>query len=285
MLFRAFSVVLLILSLNFLWGSRPVNYILTTLIVFWLILSFRGMASMRSQVFGRVYWRGECTTIPLSPAPPPQVGRDQRYCVALTFDDGPTEPSTTQVLDILKRHDIKATFFIIGNNVAKYPELARRAHEEGHELANHTMSHPWMFRMKFSRIQEDIVLCQDEIEKAVGYRPRFFRQPVGLNNPSVMKIIDAMGMVMVGWQVRAYDAVKPDKEKIVRRILGGVRPGGIILLHDGWDGKTIPDRSATVAALEEIIPALKAKGYTFKTVSELISVENRQGAVKAGSLI
>ena len=260
MVFRAFSVVLLILSLNFLWGSRPVNYILTSLIVIWIVLSLRGMASMRSQVFGRVYWRGN----------------QKVKAVAFTFDDGPTEPSTAHVLDILKRHDIKATFFVIGNNVIKYPELARRAHEEGHELANHSMTHPWVFKMLFRRIREDIELCQDEIEKITGYWPRFFRQPVGLNNPSVMKVIDAMGMVMVGWQVRAYDAVKPDKDKIVKRILGGVRPGGIILLHDGWDGKTIPDRSATVAALEEIIPALKAKGYEFKTVSELLGVKNRQ---------
>ncbi len=94
--------------------------------------------------------------------------------------------------------------------------MPSRAHEEGHELANHSMTHPWVFKMLFRRIREDIELCQDEIEKITGYRPRFFRQPVGLNNPSVMKVIDAMGMVMVGWQVRAYDAVKPDKDKIVQ---------------------------------------------------------------------
>ena len=118
-----------------------------------------------------------------------------------------------------------------------------------------------MFRMLFSSIREDIVLCQDEIFKITGYRPRFFRQPIGINNPSVMKVIDGLGMVMVGWQARAYDAVPTGKDKIVRRILSRVRPGGIILLHDGCDGKTNPDRTATVEALKEIIPALKERGY------------------------
>lgn len=267
MFFRAASVVLLLLSLNFVWGIKPLNYTLAGLIVIWLGVSVRGMASMRSQVFGRVYWRGAPT-----PTPPPQVGRGVRYNVALTFDDGPSEPSTAQVLDVLKRHGVKATFFVIGRNLKAHPELACRIVDEGHELGNHSYSHPWMFRMLFSRIREDIGLCQDEIEKVAGYRPRFFRQPIGMNNPSVMKILGQMGMVMVGWQVRAYDAVPKAKEKIAGRILRGVRPGGIILLHDGCDGKTNPDRTATVAALEEIIPELKKRGYEFKTVSEILSL-------------
>ena len=256
MLFRAASVVLLLLSFNFVWGIKPLNYTLAGLIVIWLGVSARGMASMRSQVFGRVYWRGDPNT----------------KAVALTFDDGPSEPSTAQVLDALKRHGVKATFFVIGKNLMAHPELARRIVDEGHELGNHSYSHPWMFRMLFSRIKEDIELCQDEIETVAGYRPIFFRQPIGINNPSVMKVIDKMGMVMVGWQVRAYDAVPTTKEKIINRILRGVRPGGIILLHDGCDGKTNPDRTATVEALEEIIPALKKRGWEFKVVSELLEV-------------
>ena len=259
MFFRAASVVLLLLSFNFVWGIKPLNYTLAGLIVIWLGVSIRGMASMRSQVFGRVYWRGECTPSPT---------------VALTFDDGPSGPSTAQVLDILKKHGVKATFFVIGRNLKANPELARRIVDEGHELGNHSYSHPWMFRMLFSRIREDIELCQDEIEKVAGYRPRYFRQPIGINNPSVMKILGQMGMVMVGWQVRAYDAVPKPKEKIAGRILRGVRPGGIILLHDGCDGKTNPDRSATVAALEEIIPELKKRGYDFRTVSGLLGIAN-----------
>lgn len=259
MLFRAASVVLLLLSFNFVWGIKPFNYTLAGLIIIWLGVSVRGMASMRSQVFGRVYWREESTPTP---------------AVSLTFDDGPSEPSTAQVLDILKKHGVKATFFVIGRNLKAHPELARRIVDEGHELGNHSYSHPWMFRMLFSRIREDIELCQDEIERVAGYRPIFFRQPIGINNPSVMKVIGKMGMVMVGWQVRAYDAVPKAKEKIAGRILRGVRPGGIILLHDGCDGKTDPDRTATVAALEEIIPELKKQGYKFRTVSGLIGIRN-----------
>jgi len=261
MLFRASSIVLLLLCSGFLLGIKPVNYTLAALLVVWTVVSIRGMVSMRSQVFGRVYWRGG----------------GERKTVALTFDDGPHAPYTAQVLDVLKAHGVSATFFVIGANLKANPELARRIHAEGHEFGNHTYSHPWMFRMLFNSIKEDIVLCQDEIERVAGVRPRFFRQPIGMNNPSVMKVIDEMGMVMVGWQVRAYDAVRVDKADIVTRILGGVKPGGIILLHDGCDGKAPCDRAATVLALSEIIPALKASGYEFVKVSELIGVENRQG--------
>jgi peptidoglycan/xylan/chitin deacetylase (PgdA/CDA1 family) len=258
MLFRAASVILLLLCLNFLLNIEAVNCALVALLLVWIILSVRGMTSMRSHVFGKVYWRG-------SP---------REKCVALSFDDGPTAPSTAQVLDVLSEHDVKATFFVIGENLKKNPELSRRMHEEGHEMGNHTQSHPWMFRMLFSSIREDILLCQDEIFKITGCRPRFFRQPIGINNPSVMKVIDGLGMVMVGWQARAYDAVPTGRHNIVRRILSRVKPGGIILLHDGCDGKTNPDRTATVEALKEIIPALKEQGYQFKTVSELIGIKN-----------
>jgi peptidoglycan/xylan/chitin deacetylase (PgdA/CDA1 family) len=261
MLFRASSIVLLFSCLGFLLGIKPVNYTLAALLAVWTVVSIRGMVSMRSQVFGQVYWRGDT----------------RLKAVALTFDDGPHEPYTAQVLDVLKAHGVSATFFVIGANLKANPELARRIHTEGHEFGNHTYSHPWMFRMLFKSIKQDIVLCQDEIERVSGVRPRFFRQPIGMNNPSVMKVIDEMGMVMVGWQTRAYDAVRVDKEDIVRRILGGVRPGGIVLLHDGCDGKALCDRTPTVEAIGEIIPALKAEGYEFVKVSELIGVENRQG--------
>jgi len=256
MLFRAFSIILLLLSFNFFWGIKAVNYSLAALIIIWVIASVRGMTSMRSRIFGRVFWRGD-----------PRI-----KSVALTFDDGPTEPYTAQVLDVLREHGVTATFFVIGDNLRKHPALAARLHAEGHEMGNHTQSHPWMFRMLFSSIREDILLCRDEIKKITDSEARLFRQPVGINNPSVMKVIDGLGMVMIGWQVRAYDAVPTTKEKITSRILNGVRPGGIILLHDGCDGKTRPDRSATVEALREIIPALKARGYGFKTVSELLGI-------------
>jgi len=261
MAYRASSVVLLILCVNFLWGNTVVNHSLAGLIAVWLAVSVRGMTSMQSQVFGRVYWRGD-----------PEV-----KAVALTFDDGPSEPFTGMVLDLLAEHNVKATFFVIGDNLRHNPDLAARIVGEGHELANHSQTHPWVFKMRFESIREDIKLCQDEIERAAGYRPRFFRQPVGLNNPSVMKVVDGMGMVMVGWQARAYDGFNVSSGRVVSRILKSVRPGGIILLHDGCDGVMECDRTPTVEALKVIIPALKEKGYEFKTVSGLLGMENRQG--------
>lgn len=261
MQYRASSIVLLILCLNFLWGVNTINYTLAILVAGWIAVSTRGMASMQSQVFGRVYWRGDPSA----------------NAVALSFDDGPSEPYTGRVLDVLDAHGVKATFFVIGENVRKNPELVKRMVDAGHELGNHSQTHPWVFKMLFRTIREDIEQCQREIEKAAGYRPRFFRQPVGLNNPSVMKVLENTGMSMVGWQCRAYDGFRVSREKVAARIIGGVRPGGIILLHDGCDGVLSCDRTPTIEALGDIIPALKARGYEFRTVSGLVGVENRQG--------
>jgi len=264
MVFRAASIAVLILSLNFLWGIGWVNDLLMAVIVLWLSASVWGMTSMRSPVFGRVYWRGD-----------PASGK-----VALTFDDGPWPGGTDRVLDVLKEKGVRATFFVIGSNLSKYPELAARISNEGHEFGNHTQTHPWMFRMRHSSIIEDIEDCQAEIEKVAGYRPKFFRQPVGINNPGVMKSLDELGMVMVGWQVRAYDATNPKAERTVRLIMRGAGPGGIIILHDGCDGRLACSRDETVRALPSIIDGLQARGYEFVTVSELLGMENRQGAGK-----
>jgi len=263
-LFRASSIVLLILSLNFLWGIGWVDAALSAFIVLWLAASVWGMASMRSPVFGRVYWRGDSLS----------------NRVALTFDDGPWPGGTDRVLDILKERGIRATFFVIGDNLRKYPELAARIRDEGHELGNHTQTHPWMFRMRHSGIKSDIEDCQDEIEKVAGYRPRFFRQPVGINNPGVMKVLDELGMVMVGWRVRAFDATNPKAERTRKLIMRGARPGGIIMLHDGCDGRLACRRDETVKALPEIIDGLAGRGLEFVTVSELLGMENRQGVGK-----
>lgn len=260
MLYRAASILLLIVSLNLVWGIPSVNMAILGLFIIWTGVSLRGMASMQSQVFGRVYWRGD-----------PSV-----KAVALSFDDGPSEPYTGRVLDVLDAHGVKATFFVIGDNVRKNPALVKRMVDAGHELGNHSQTHPWVFKMLFRTIREDIEQCQREIEKAAGYRPGFFRQPVGLNNPSVMKVLENTGMSMVGWQCRAYDGFRVSREKVAARILGGVRPGGIILLHDGCDGVLDCDRTPTIEALGDIIPALKSRGYEFRTVSGLVGVENRQ---------
>jgi peptidoglycan/xylan/chitin deacetylase (PgdA/CDA1 family) len=260
MLFRAFCLLQPIILLNLLWGSRTADAAISAQFALWVILTARGVSSMRSQIFGKVLYKGD-------PA---------ANSVALTFDDGPSVPYTSRTLDILKEHGVKATFFVIGKNVAAHPEIAGRMHDEGHEFGNHTYSHPWMFRIIFSAIRKDIELCQTEISRITGSRPRFFRQPIGMNNPGAMKVLDGLGMVMVGWQTRAYDGVDARTDAIVRRVLEGVRPGGIILLHDGVDEKLGLDRSCTVDALKEIIPALKARGYNFKTVSELTGIVNIQ---------
>jgi peptidoglycan-N-acetylglucosamine deacetylase len=260
MLFRAFCLLQPIFLLNLLWGSRTADAVIAAQFTLWLILTARGVSSMRSQIFGRVLFKG-------GPAD---------NSIALTFDDGPSVPYTSQILDILKEHGVKATFFVIGKNVAAHPEIACRMHDEGHEFGNHTYTHPWMFRIFFSAIREDIELCQAEVYRITGNRPLFFRQPIGMNNPGVMKVLDGLGMVMVGWQTRAYDGVDARTDAIVRRVLEGVRPGGIILLHDGVDEKLGLDRSCTVEALKEIIPALKARGFSFKTVSKLTGIRNVQ---------
>lgn len=182
---------------------------------------------------------------------------------ALTFDDGPS-PFTGQVLDVLKREHVKATFFLCGENAARYPELVRRIRDEGHTIGNHTWSHPWLYLMPEAGIAAQLDRTQDELTALTGRRPTLFRPPYGVRWFSLWPLLRERGLTMVMWTNRGYDG-RYDAAGIAKAALTGLAPGAIILLHDGDEARqgAEVDRAQTVKALPAIIRGVRAKGYAF----------------------
>lgn len=214
--------------------------------------------SARSWLYGRVFWRT----------------RTIERVVALTFDDGPCHPYTTQLLDVLDREGVRATFFMPGANVRREPHLAAGVAAR-HAVGNHTYSHPRLTWRKRSVASDELRRAQEEIQGATGVLPEVFRTPHGWYGPQVISAAEELGLRCVGWSVMAWDWNRPPPETIERRILRGIRPGGISLLHDGQDTIAYPlaDRSRTVAAVPRIIHRLKEAGYSFATVPELMALD------------
>lgn len=187
--------------------------------------------------------------------------------VALTFDDGPS-PYTARILDILRENRVSATFFLCGENSERHPELVRRIQAEGHEIGNHTYSHPYLTLTGRAKIASEIDRTQEVLGGILGAAPKLFRPPFGVRWFPLWPLLRERGMTLVLWSVRGYDG-RLDSPGIARRILEQAHPGAIILLHDGFE--THPpsqvDRRATVDALPAVIEGLRKAGYTFSRIS------------------
>jgi peptidoglycan-N-acetylglucosamine deacetylase len=256
-----------------IWRTRPRRFATTVLPLAFIIAAFiaYGYFVPSSQVFGKVY----------------EDENTRNKVVALTFDDGPNEPYTSQILDILARYNIKATFFVIGENVQLYPDSARRIIADGHVLANHSYSHDANHALtEFGA--RDLEKAQETIIKTIGVQPHLYRPPHGKKSPWELEAVKKLGMIEVTWDVSANDqhvfAVfgKPTPEIFAREIVKDVDPGSIVLLHDGFGTKhntDKADRSLTVKTLPLIIEQLKAKGYTFVTVPQLLNMPAYSGVV------
>jgi peptidoglycan/xylan/chitin deacetylase (PgdA/CDA1 family) len=192
--------------------------------------------------------------------------------IALTFDDGPCAGYTEQILDILRCHDVKATFFVCGRNVERSPELLRRAQADGHTIGNHGYSHPFPFFRSRAFFAREIDLTQDVIERVTGKRPKFFRPPFGARWLGLQPVLKRGGLRLVNWSDTGYDW-RLDTEGIVRETLQTLGPGSIILLHDGRNvcSPETVDRSATVRALPAILEGAVKVGFTFVTLEELLA--------------
>ncbi len=189
--------------------------------------------------------------------------------VTLTFDDGPSVPYTGQVLDILRANHIKATFFLCGANAERYPELVRRIRDEGHEIGNHTWSHPYLYLAGPEAIASEIDRTQDVLEKITGKRPIWFRPPFGVRGFPLREILRARGMKMMLWSDRGHDG-DLDAAGITATTLAQLGPGAIVLLHDGFEthAPALVDRAATVTALPAIIAGARAAGYRLTAARE-----------------
>jgi peptidoglycan/xylan/chitin deacetylase (PgdA/CDA1 family) len=190
-----------------------------------------------------------------------------RPAAALTFDDGPHPPYTEQVLETLARYDVAATFFCVGLHARSYPDLVRRIVDEGHQLANHTWSHPVLGDLDEAQVRTQLDRT-DELLDAAGRSGRpLFRPPYGAITPEFVEWLesDPAGRTMVLWDVEAFDWARPGSDAIADRVLAEVSPGSIVLLHDGGG-----DRSQTVAALPSIVESLLERDYALDTVGALL---------------
>jgi len=204
-----------------------------------------------------LYWHGD-----------PRVKK-----IALTFDDGPNEPYTSEVLKILKENNVRATFFLVGKNVEANPQAARDILAAGHVIGNHSYDHRNLVTRTNTQVRQEIRKAEKAIEDATGQKTTLFRPPYGDEDTLTLRQTRKLGYVMVEWSVSAEDWRRPGLDKIISNVVGHVRNGSIILMHDG-DKLRRGDRSQTVAALPRIIARLRQQGYEFVTVPELLKFES-----------
>ncbi|WP_353415654.1 polysaccharide deacetylase family protein [Haloferula helveola] len=181
--------------------------------------------------------------------------------ILLTFDDGPDPNDTPAILDLLDRHGVKAVFFVIGDKVREFPELAREIVERGHEIGNHTMTHPQgrMWGLGPGRTRREICECQDAVEEATGVRPRWFRAPVGHRNFFTHPVTRELGLDVVAWSRRSFDTIQHDPDRLVLRLTEGVTDGDILLLHEATPvAVDFADRA--LAELDRLRPSSEQSG-------------------------
>ena len=185
--------------------------------------------------------------------------------IALTFDDGPHPKNTPKILDILAEYGIKATFFEVGENIELYPEVSRRVVAEGHEIGNHTFTHPHLAKTDYRSLLDEVARCEKVITETTGVKPSFFRPPEGVVDANVRKIAEDEGYSIIVWTVDTRDWAGTSTDNIVKNVLNNVNSGDIILMHDYTSKKC-----NTIPALRRMIPALRDMGYEFVTVGELL---------------
>ena len=190
--------------------------------------------------------------------------------LALTYDDGPNDPHTLRLLEVLARHDVRATFFLVGRYANRRPDIAREVARAGHAVGNHTFSHPNL--IFFSALQTRMQLqdCAQALTDGVGEHSRLFRPPFGARRPGTLRIARSLGLEPVMWNVTGWDWKGKPAEYVERRVSRQIRGGDVILLHDGDHEAFGADRSQSVVATDRLIARYKAEGYEFVTVPEMM---------------
>ncbi len=201
-------------------------------------------------------------------APSVYKGVDSRPAIALTFDDGPSE-STPQLLEILARHGVAATFFQCGASVRRLPQVAREVAAAGHEIGNHTDTHARLYLKSSGFIYRELATAQEAIEQETQVRPRYFRAPYGARWFGLRNAQQRLGLTGVMWTTLAMDWKWPE-QRVIPRLLNGSRKGAIFCLHDGRRLETNPDIGVTLQAVRAVLPELMEKGFHFEKVSEIL---------------
>jgi peptidoglycan-N-acetylglucosamine deacetylase len=194
--------------------------------------------------------------------------------LALTYDDGPNDPHTMRLLEVLARHEVRATFFMIGRYVRQRPDIVREVSRVGHVIANHTFSHPLLTFKSAGEIASELADCEQALNDTIGGHSNLFRPPFGGRRPSVLRVARKLGLKTVMWNVTAYDWDAHSADDIERKVIRRVRGGDVILLHDGGHKEFGADRSRTVEASDRLIAKYKSEGYEFVTVPEMMERSN-----------
>ena len=197
------------------------------------------------------------------------AGHTNQKVVALTFDDGPYSPYTEKILAVLKEKNVHATFFIVGENALAHPELVREIKADGHLIGTHTQHHKDLLRLDKKEVHDEMAMGVESLRKITGESPKFIRPPHGFKDYEVIEQAERLGLKVVNWDIIPRDWTNPGTQKIVSRVIENIKPGSVILLHDGDSPANKGSREQTVQALPEIIDQLRVEGYSFVTVEEL----------------
>jgi peptidoglycan/xylan/chitin deacetylase (PgdA/CDA1 family) len=226
-------------------------YVYPLLFIAWSLIVFLGCVNVSSDFFIPIICKAET---------------DKKE-IAISFDDGPAENYTNDILNILDTENVKATFFCIGNRIAGNEFILKRVKAEGHIIGNHSYSHHFWFDMYSSKkMLNDLQQMDDEMERATGFRPKLFRPPYGVTNPNLAKAIKKGGYTPVGWSVRSLDTVAKDKKQLLSKIVDAIKPGAVFLFHDTC--------KITLDVLPEFIQEVKKRGYNIVSLDKLLALQS-----------
>ncbi|MES2579569.1 MAG: polysaccharide deacetylase family protein [Pseudomonadota bacterium] len=259
------SIVLhLLLLISLFIAPNLWQWILTVFVMNHVVIAAVGL-------WPRSNWLGpNWTQLPIAAA--------NRREIALTIDDGPDPLVTPQVLDILDNYRAKATFFCIGNKALQHPELCREIVRRGHLIENHSQQHRHYFSLLgINGFTREIKAAQETLYNITGKRPQFFRAPAGLRNPFLEPVLSRLGLRLVSWTVRGFDTQVTNIEKVSKKLLAGLHPGSILLLHDGNATLSKTNIPIILAVLPTLLEAAKKQNLHFVTLQDaaLINTVNK----------
>jgi len=192
--------------------------------------------------------------------------RPESRQLALSYDDGPNDPHTFRLLEVLAKHNVRATFFLVGRFAKQRPDIVRELTRAGHVVGNHTFSHPNLIFATAEQTRTELSECEQALSDAVGEHSRLFRPPFGGRRPSTLRIARALGLEPVMWSVTGWDWKGKPAEYVERRVVHQVHGGDVILLHDGSHAAFGADRSQSVVATDRLISRYKSEAYEFVTI-------------------
>jgi len=194
--------------------------------------------------------------------------------IALTYDDGPNDPHTLKLLDVLAKHSVRATFFMIGRYVRQRPDIARAVAQAGHVIGNHTFAHPLLIFKSKAQTRAQLLDCTRALQDAIGEHSNLFRPPFGGRRPATLRIARELRLQTVMWNVTGYDWNAPPAAVIEKRVARQMRGGDMILLHDGGHRAMGANRAQTVIATDNLIRRYKNEGYEFVPVEEMRAIRH-----------